>query len=1327
MQFPRVVLPFIAIVISLSTIKAQQSQPAPVGFRSNEPGSASSLAPDGQRLCLLVNKFESTTLYFYSLPGLAAPDSVKLKGSWAEPQWSGDAQRMVLYGFDDDDYNRKLLLVLDREGRELKRIALPTVGDAQAGLQYEALNFLVDSAGLEAMAVMFSLPETGAENQYELNSMLAKPKAYNYRIAKFDLVKGQATESFITKATYVQAAGSWKGKWLLLQGVQPREYESDFDLYAVDFNAKKLEPLGASSFLHNSSLTSIQVLAGSQVLINVNGAIYRFDENARAFRQFFYRPLSRSKDLKPSIVGGKILVLDEAQRIAENSLWTLDKEGGIQGQTDLGSLLPATIFWSKDTARSISWDGGRITVRAHPLPAPSPAAARHIQVQLPFEATRRLRIHGTPYLVEYNDKEWQVIDLEAQLVTFRRMDPDDYDQRFVHLAGTPWLLRYSGQAAELLRVGSWTQAVEVLPLTHASIGSGNSLYSSSVSLKSMEYNPVTKMISGVFQSDSSYFIAAWKQAPYWRMVQAIRIGAAFPASRGSWGTTKPRPVSRIECLAAVAYEMTENDWQAPAARTTSRVQAYWAQWSQSAALAKEEPFSEYLQKGSIGQGRIFSSFGIKDEYGYFLADLREPSRSVYFAKNKIPALSKYHFVSIPEAWSIHEFDLSDKASFATLVAFDGLMEYNIGSEKSALRKAPERYANLGMGGQYMLEDAGIYLNNTNWLDRNTLRPVRLPASGWSSDSAGFDPVGRRFVVNAKSGRKGYVELQFDKLQLQRTATPAITLTPTLKTNGTVKIFLPEKHYWAHISEAGIGLDTGTRVYNNTVARLFRSELNGKIDFVQQLPGNRQVIIGNCFNGMYECWDLVSEERLFRVVLTDDQNFVLQAPSGFYYATPNAVPQIALQRNARGMPASWLDAGLNRPDKVLAELTDTTNRNTASLFHLYEAASNRKASGALNVPVQGAPILTVAEDAHPRMTEELLSMSCTAVGNVHPVKRLQLFANNVPVWDTILRTPLARIQCAPVIALVPGDNQLVLLATDTAGNSSLPVFRRLVYAPVKTVPSRTWVITVAVNRYADTARRLRYAVKDGRDLMAALRAADPSNTITDSLFDEAVTPEALLALRNKLMQTRVGDKVVLSFSGHGTLDKSYEFYYGTAPMDFADPKKYGFSFAAMEGLLSGIPARRKLLLIDACNSGNVERNSAQPPTSEMAGVSVQSTVPAGAKGIEISTPAGMNNQQVFSQLFSLSSNKSGAEIIAATAGNAYAYESEKWQNGVFTYALLKGLESASELDRDFNSGLSIRELKRFVYPLVLQLSGGKQQPLARFENPNYDWDLVPAAD
>jgi uncharacterized caspase-like protein len=87
-----------------------------------------------------------------------------------------------------------------------------------------------------------------------------------------------------------------------------------------------------------------------------------------------------------------------------------------------------------------------------------------------------------------------------------------------------------------------------------------------------------------------------------------------------------------------------------------------------------------------------------------------------------------------------------------------------------------------------------------------------------------------------------------------------------------------------------------------------------------------------------------------------------------------------------------------------------------------------------------------------------------------------------------------------------------------------------------------------------------------------------------------TRENILAVKQKLMQTHVDDEVILYVSGHGLLDKNFDFYFATYDMNFSNPEEKGILYDDLEGLLDGIPARKKLLLMDACHSGEVDKEN-----------------------------------------------------------------------------------------------------------------------------------------
>ena len=82
---------------------------------------------------------------------------------------------------------------------------------------------------------------------------------------------------------------------------------------------------------------------------------------------------------------------------------------------------------------------------------------------------------------------------------------------------------------------------------------------------------------------------------------------------------------------------------------------------------------------------------------------------------------------------------------------------------------------------------------------------------------------------------------------------------------------------------------------------------------------------------------------------------------------------------------------------------------------------------------------------------------------------------------------------------------------------------------------------------------------------------------------------------------------------------------------------------------------------------------------------------------------------------------GATIISSASGASMAYEGRKWQNGVFTYALLQGLQN-SEADLDGDGVVMVSELQKYLTSEVLELTNGVQRPNFRLQNISNDWQV-----
>lgn len=629
-------------------------------------------------------------------------------------------------------------------------------------------------------------------------------------------------------------------------------------------------------------------------------------------------------------------------------------------------------------------------------------------------------------------------------------------------------------------------------------------------------------------------------------------------------------------------------------------------------------------------------------------------------------------------------------------------------------------------GYLLLESKGILVGQSAWYDENTLRPLYTKMKTLFTDSALYIP-GKQTFIASLTGNRGYLEIKLDRLLVSQKKKTLYSLLGTMKSDSVQRFFSPEKKFWMMAGEDGIGYDSSAKARQDVMGRLFPSALNDRINFVQFFPAENKVMIGNSSESSFEFWDLLKEELLFRLVLVDEKNFFIQSASGYYYATPNALQQLCFVQEKDPVPASFLDGSLNRPDLVLTDMYGTTDTSIRTLVAIYKKAALRKNSTGLTIIPGLSPIIKMASPENTLQTEPGYALKFSISAGKAPVTYFSVLANNVLIWDTSFTNPVQQLSLVKNIRLISGENQLVCIARDREERSSVPVFQRILYQPVSEVKSVTYIVAIGVNNYADTEKNLKYAVKDGKDMLAAFRDANGETVITDSLFDSDVTLKNIRKLREKLLKTTAEDKVVISFSGHGMLDDKSNFYLATYDMDFLQPQKNGCAFSELEELLAGIPARKKLLLMDACHSGNVEKEETITEEEQnilSPHIARQSDTTHARKGLGVTGDTKLSLQQVIGQLFASSSTRSGTEVIAATAGDAFAYEAPEWNNGVFTYAVLKAFRDSQGVDLNFDDKISIRELKRFVYATVTELTGGKQQPLSRYENPNYDWDLLP---
>ena len=163
---------------------------------------------------------------------------------------------------------------------------------------------------------------------------------------------------------------------------------------------------------------------------------------------------------------------------------------------------------------------------------------------------------------------------------------------------------------------------------------------------------------------------------------------------------------------------------------------------------------------------------------------------------------------------------------------------------------------------------------------------------------------------------------------------------------------------------------------------------------------------------------------------------------------------------------------------------------------------------------------------------------------------------------------------------------------------------------------------------------------------------------------------------------------------------------------------------MESLLDGIPARQKLLLLDACNSGENDKTEILKQDLAKNQPNMNKETIEGAKGVIIKLEdENKSNFKKMNELFVNVRNNTGSVIISAAGGQESALEAitvdgKSIENGAFSYCVLEYLKNNSNKPEE----LTVNKLKNYVEKRVEEITNGKQQPTSRQETMEIDWGL-----
>ncbi|MBI5403743.1 MAG: caspase family protein [Ignavibacteriae bacterium] len=497
------------------------------------------------------------------------------------------------------------------------------------------------------------------------------------------------------------------------------------------------------------------------------------------------------------------------------------------------------------------------------------------------------------------------------------------------------------------------------------------------------------------------------------------------------------------------------------------------------------------------------------------------------------------------------------------------------------------------------------------------------------------------------------------------------------------------------------------------------------------PDGNYAASGSADNRL-KLWNLNTGNELVNCISYYNRDYIAVTPDNYYHCSKNGVRVIAYVIGNRAYPPEQFDLQYNRPDIVLANI----GLAPKELIDAYRNAY-RKRLKKMNFNEEmfntdfHIPELKLTDEKIPVSTEEkYFSFKVKAEDSRYRLDRLNVLLNDVPVPSsagTDLRSENTNSATREIsIELCNRKNRIQVSVLNEKGAESLKESFEINYEG-KLIKPDLYIVTIGASEYADAKYRLKYAAKDAGDIADLLiaRKEKYNNVNTFTLLDKEVTRENIIRIKDFLMKSKVDDEVIVFIAGHGLLNKNYDYYFATSDIDFKNPESRGVTFEEIEDLLDGIPAKKKVLFMDTCHSGEVDKEEIKEikkiktETGDVSfrniGDSEYETKDENIKKLGIK-----NTTRLLQDMFTDLRRGSGAVVISSAGGLEFAWEGGEFKNGLFTYCLLEGLKTGNA-DLNHDGEIIISELKEYVTDKVEKLTKGMQKPTSRREN--YEFDFV----
>lgn len=546
-------------------------------------------------------------------------------------------------------------------------------------------------------------------------------------------------------------------------------------------------------------------------------------------------------------------------------------------------------------------------------------------------------------------------------------------------------------------------------------------------------------------------------------------------------------------------------------------------------------------------------------------------------------------------------------------------------------------------------------------------------------------------------------------EIVKTKLTPMTLPPRFFTENDFKLSYSEDNYY---ESEDVDLYRKTEMiyvyYGKATLKTYRDLLFADDNFTK----GKEIVFWNS--------EKPPHEAKVKLVVTSNGTPIFLTHDNYFFSTKDVKDFLAFSVDGKRFSFEQFDLVYNRPDIIL----DRLGYADQALIDAYRAAylkriekmgfTEEMLKPTFNIPT--CEVLNLAEIPK-TVSDKELALNISGHDAQENLKYLRIWNNNVPVFgrDGIRLKNEKSFSKEINIPLQKGKNNIELAVMNAVGAESYKVKFSVNCSEGKEKPD-LYFVSIGTSKYEDSKYDLNYAAKDAKDVYDLFSRENSIYGSTKGLLlrDEDVKKDVTNEIAEFLSDAEIDDQVILFIAGHGVLDQDLNYVLATHDMDFRNPAEKGIPYERIEEILDNLKPLKKVLLLDACHGGEIDKDDVSL-TFDNKSNEDDGAIKFRSVGNSVNKKMGLNSAfDLSKQLFIDMRKGTGATVISSSGGFEFAIEGDEWNNGLFTYCLLKGLkDEKADIDRDGNIFLS--ELQAYVIKEVSSLSNNQQIPTSRRAN------------